>query len=43
MLKELGKMEPVPPERIARLSVTYVDVTGATGSTTVTLGSGPPQ
>jgi S1-C subfamily serine protease len=27
----------------ARLSVTYVDVTGATGSTTVTLGSGPPQ
>jgi hypothetical protein len=25
------------------LSVTYVDVTGATGSTTVTLGSGPPQ
>jgi S1-C subfamily serine protease len=26
-----------------RVSVTYVDVTGATGSATVTLGSGPPQ
>jgi len=27
----------------ARVSVTYVDGTGATASTTVTLGSGPPQ
>jgi putative serine protease PepD len=27
----------------ARVSVTYVDATGASRTTTVTLGSGPPQ